>query len=194
MRWDRHPHAFSSLHVSMIRAGEKGGFLEEVLSRVSEFVRRQDELRNKFIGSMIYPSVLMLGGLTAITVLMMVVVPKIRPLLEQQNLPWPTIVIFGVADALQNHYVEVLGVALVLIVAVDGFLSERFRPSALGADSVARRGRRQDLHDGCPVPLLPDLRHAAGERDFRSSTRCVFRRTRWATRFWPKRSTRPPTA
>ncbi|MFQ5804876.1 MAG: type II secretion system F family protein [Phycisphaerae bacterium] len=124
---DRHRHAFSHLHVSMIRAGEKGGFLEEVLTRVSEFVRRQDELRNKFIGSMIYPCILMLGGLTAITVLMMVVVPKIRPLLEAQDLPWPTTVVFGVSDLLGQHYLEVLGVAVVVVVIVAGFFQ-----SALG--------------------------------------------------------------
>jgi general secretion pathway protein F len=124
---DRHPRAFSHLHVSMIRAGEKGGFLEEVLTRVSEFIRRQDELRNKFVGSMIYPCVLLLGGLTAITVLMMVVVPRIRPLLEAQDLPWPTKVVFGVSDVLGRHYVEVAGVALVVLIVVAAFFQ-----SALG--------------------------------------------------------------
>jgi len=124
---DRHPHAFVHLHVSMIRAGEKGGFLEEVLTRVSEFVRRQDELRNKFIGSMIYPCILLLGGLTAITVVMMVVVPKIRPLLEAQQLPWPTKVVFGVSDLLREQYLGVLGVVLVVMVVVAGFFQ-----SALG--------------------------------------------------------------
>lgn len=130
---DRHPHAFSHLHVSMIRAGEKGGFLEEVLSRVSEFVRRQDELRNKFIGSMIYPCVLLLGGLTAITVLMMVVVPKIRPLLEAQDLPWPTMVVFGASDVLGKRYLEVFGVVLVVLMIVTGFFQ-----SSLGRRLLAK--------------------------------------------------------
>jgi general secretion pathway protein F/type IV pilus assembly protein PilC len=124
---DRHPHAFAHLHVSMIRAGEKGGFLEEVLTRVSEFVRRQDELRNKFIGSMIYPCVLMMGGLTAITVLMMFVVPKIRPLLDRQDLLWPTKVIFGINDLLGRHYLEVVGAVLLVVVVLAGFFQ-----SALG--------------------------------------------------------------
>ncbi|GAF83159.1 unnamed protein product, partial [marine sediment metagenome] len=124
--FDRHPQAFSHLHVSMIRAGEKGGFLEEVLSRVSEFVRRQDELRNKFVGSMIYPCVLLLGGLTAITVLMMVVVPKIRPLLEAQDLPWPTMVVFGISDVLGTRYLEVLGVLLVVLMIATGFFQSSF--------------------------------------------------------------------
>jgi general secretion pathway protein F len=119
---DRHPNAFSHLHVSMIRAGEKGGFIEEVLTRVAEFVRRQDELRNKFLGSMIYPCVLLMGGLTAITILMIVVVPKIRPLLEAQNLPWPTRVVFGASDLIGHHYLELLGGIIVALMVIVGFM------------------------------------------------------------------------
>ena len=47
----KHPEAFPELHGSMVRAGEKGGFLEDVLARLSEFVSRQDALKNKFIGA-----------------------------------------------------------------------------------------------------------------------------------------------
>ncbi len=99
---DKHPHAFMPLHVSMIRAGEKGGFLEDVLTRLSEFVARQDALRNKFIGSMIYPCVLLLAGIIAVTALMLIVVPRIRDLLESQQLPWNTRLIFWISDSLRS--------------------------------------------------------------------------------------------
>jgi general secretion pathway protein F/type IV pilus assembly protein PilC len=119
---DRHPHAFLPLHVSMIRAGEKGGFLEEVLARVADFVRRQDELRNKFLGSMIYPCVLLVGGLSAVTLLMLLVVPQIRGLLEDQALPWPTRVVFTLSDVLGAHYFEIGGTLLVIAIVIVGFL------------------------------------------------------------------------
>src|SRR5947207_2640784 len=51
----KHPNAFNSLSIAMIRAGEQGGFLEDVLTRIAMFTERQDELKNKLIGSMIYP-------------------------------------------------------------------------------------------------------------------------------------------
>ena len=95
----KHPHAFPTLHVSTVRAGEAGGFLEEVLARLSNFVERQDELKNKFIGAMIYPCILLTGGLAAVILLMAFVVPQIRPMLAGQNLPWPTIVVFALSDA-----------------------------------------------------------------------------------------------
>ncbi len=123
---DRHPSVFSPLHVSMIRAGEKGGFLEEVLTRVSDFVRRQDELRNKFVGAMIYPCVLMMGGLGAVTLLMVIVVPRIRGLLEAQDLPWPTKVVFGISDTFQEHYLSLVGAIVIAIVIIVGFFKSPF--------------------------------------------------------------------
>lgn len=106
---EKHPQAFTNLHVSMVRAGEKGGFLEDVLQRLSDFVARQDELRNKFIGSMIYPCVLLGGGITAVSLLMVLVVPRIRELLEAQQLPFATRVVFGVSDMLSRHYLSLAG-------------------------------------------------------------------------------------
>lgn len=112
----KHPNAFNPLHVAMIRAGEKGGFLEEVLTRVSEFVARQDELRNKFVGSMVYPVILMSVGLIAIVFVMTFVVPRIRVLLEQQELPWPTVVVFTVSDTIRDQYIGLLlAIALIVI-------------------------------------------------------------------------------
>lgn len=111
---DRHPHAFPPLHASMVRAGEAGGFLEDVLTRMSEFVARQDELRNKFIGSMIYPVVLLTAGVGAVVLLMLLVVPNIRTMLEQQQLPAITRIVFAISDALSHQYLTVAAVVFVL--------------------------------------------------------------------------------
>jgi general secretion pathway protein F len=112
----KHPHAFPELHASMVRAGEKGGFLEDVLSRLAEFVSRQDALRNKFIGAMIYPCILLFGAIAAVVFIMTFVVPGIRNVLEGQELPLPTRIVFTVSDTLKHHYAYLLG-ALVLVVA-----------------------------------------------------------------------------
>ncbi|MCD6364340.1 MAG: type II secretion system F family protein, partial [Planctomycetes bacterium] len=58
----RHPRAFTELQAAMIRAGERAGFLEEVLTNLGRFLDRQDELRNKVRGAMIYPMVLTTFG------------------------------------------------------------------------------------------------------------------------------------
>ena len=129
----KHPHAFLPLQVSMVRAGEKGGFLEDVLTRLSEFVARQDALRNKFIGAMVYPCVLLTAGTAAVTLLMVLVVPRIRTLLEAQELPVITQLVFAASDVLSKHYFQ-LGIVLVMLAgAVIAFFS-----SNMGRDLWAR--------------------------------------------------------
>lgn len=122
----KHPQAFNPVHVAMIRAGERGGFLEEVLSRLSEFVTRADELKNKFIAAMMYPMILMTVLLGAVTVIMAFVVPSIRPMIEGQTLPLPTQIVFGVTDLFATQYPLIGGITLILVIGMGGFIqSER---------------------------------------------------------------------
>jgi general secretion pathway protein F len=115
---EKHPRVFPQLHVAMVRAGEKGGFLEDVLSRLSDFVARQDALRNKFIGAMIYPAVLLTVLTAAVTIVMVYVVPRIKDLLESQNLPLASRIVFGFSTMIEHHFLEIIGVILVLVIAL----------------------------------------------------------------------------
>jgi general secretion pathway protein F len=120
----KHPHVFQELHAAMVRAGEKGGFLEDVLARLSEFVARQDALKNKFIGALIYPCILLMGAIGAVSFIMAYVVPKIRSVLEGQALPLPTRIVFGLSDVLRLHGLLLLGgIALVVIAIIAYFRS-----------------------------------------------------------------------
>jgi general secretion pathway protein F/type IV pilus assembly protein PilC len=112
----KHPNVFNDLAVAMVRAGEQGGFLEDVLARIAVFTERQDELRNKLIGSMIYPCVLMGAGVTVVTLLMVFVVPKIRGFLERADKPWVTTALFALSDFMQTNGLYVLGVAVILAI------------------------------------------------------------------------------
>lgn len=111
---EKHSNVFPELHISMVRAGEQGGFLEEVFNRIANFTTRQDELRNKLLGSMIYPSVLMLVATGVVVFLMSYVVPKVEPLLRKMDLPPMTLVMFAISEGVRT-YGAVVAVALVLL-------------------------------------------------------------------------------
>ncbi len=108
----QHPGFFSPLHSSMVRAGESGGFLEEVLARIAIFSEKQDELRNKVAGSMIYPAILVVAGGAVLLVVMFVVVPKIRPYLREETFNVFTYIVFWSCDVLRDHYTLILIAAL----------------------------------------------------------------------------------
>lgn len=79
----QHPKVFSELAVSMVRAGQEGGFLEDVLKRVAMFVENQEDLKSKVIGSLAYPVFLAFAGAAVVTVLMVFFVPKFESIFEK---------------------------------------------------------------------------------------------------------------
>lgn len=118
----KHPHAFSILHASMVRAGEQGGFLEEVLGRIAIFSEKQDELRNKVVGAMIYPAILVFVGSSVVILLMTVVVPKLREHLRPETFNVLTIIVFGICDVLVAHYLAIVFATFFLAIGVSALL------------------------------------------------------------------------
>ncbi len=119
------PQAFPPVHVAMVRAGEKGGFLEAVLARLGTMVLAQAELRSNVVGSMTYPAVLAFVGTAIICVIFIVFVPQFRSMLNpEQKLPMISIVVFGTSDFLGRAWPFVVG-ALVAAGVAFWTLSDR---------------------------------------------------------------------
>src|SRR5437660_12133781 len=87
-----HPKVFSDLYVNMIRAGESSGALDVVLVRLADFTEGQALLRNKIIGAMLYPAIMVVVGIAIVGILFVVVIPKVTKIFEDLNvsLPWST--------------------------------------------------------------------------------------------------------
>lgn len=99
------PGAFPSVHVAMVRAGEKGGFLEKVFSRLGAMTLAQAELRAQVIGSLVYPAILGVMGTVIAGVIFGFFVPKFRETLSSMGgeLPMVTKVVFGMSDAMTQY-------------------------------------------------------------------------------------------
>ena len=110
-----HPDVFNSFHAAMVRAGEKAGFLEDVLGNLAGFLERQDELRSKVRSAMIYPMVLTIVGAMAMFVMLTFIVPRFKPFFVRVALPMPTRILFAASDALVHH-AWLLGCVILLMV------------------------------------------------------------------------------
>jgi len=112
------PGVFPPVHVAMVRAGEKGGFLESVLAKLGALVTKQAELRSKIVGNLIYPAVLIVLGLVIGGVIFGVFVPKFRPMLSRlgDDLPAITSFVFAISDAIGKHGL-VTGIVLLVALA-----------------------------------------------------------------------------
>jgi type II secretion system protein F len=87
----KHPRAFSKIYVAMVRAGETGGMLEGVLSRLADFAEAEDELKGRVKSMLIYPCIMVTVGIAAVTILMTVVMPKITGIYKDLNQTLPAI-------------------------------------------------------------------------------------------------------
>ncbi len=113
----KHPKIFSSFYVSMVRAGEAGGVLESVLTRLGEFLETSEELKDYIKSSMVYPLFLVFVGGASIIILMTFVIPKFSMIFSDmgQAIPFTTRVLLGLSGILSNYWWLILFVLAVLI-------------------------------------------------------------------------------
>jgi general secretion pathway protein F/type IV pilus assembly protein PilC len=78
-----HPKVFDELAVSMIRAGQEGGFLEDVLKRIASFVEHQEDMKSKVIGALAYPVFLAVTGFVVLNILIIFFVPNFKPVFSK---------------------------------------------------------------------------------------------------------------
>jgi len=100
-----HPKVFSNLYVNMVAAGEASGTLEQVLDRLADFMENQSKLRGKVVAALAYPVLMSLIGVVLISVMMVVVVPKVTSIFASLDraLPWYTSLLITVSDILSSN-------------------------------------------------------------------------------------------
>ncbi|MEL0099880.1 MAG: type II secretion system F family protein, partial [Opitutae bacterium] len=117
-----YPKTFDKLYVNMVKAGEAGGVLDLVLTRLAQFQEKSIRTIKKVKSAMIYPSVIMFVAVGIVTLLMMVVVPQFESIFDQMlrgaPLPGPTQVVVNISDLFSSNPILVLGGMAGLIVGV----------------------------------------------------------------------------
>jgi len=108
---------FSSLYISMVRAGEAGGALESTLRQLSDYLERSQLLRGEVINALIYPAFLIVGVLGSLALLLAYVVPQFVPIFKDLGVPIPLIteVILNLGEFLSAYGLAVLVGLIALI-------------------------------------------------------------------------------
>jgi type II secretion system protein F len=108
---DRYPRVFTNVYVSMIRAGEASGQLDDILVRLADFLEASQRLKREIKGAMTYPvvSLVMIFGITGF--LMIAIVPKFKEVFSSLDVQLPGLTkgILAMSDFCQEQWAVILG-------------------------------------------------------------------------------------
>jgi type IV pilus assembly protein PilC len=116
-----HPRIFNDLYVNMVKAGEVGGVLELVLTRLAEFQEKAAKVKNKVVAAMVYPLIVMTMAVAIMGFLLVFIVPKFEAIFHDMlgNKPLPAITTFviGASNFVKNHGLLLLGAVVAIVSA-----------------------------------------------------------------------------
>jgi len=120
--FEKYPKVFSEIYVNMVRAGEAGGILDDIMKRLASQVEQDASMRKKVKGAMTYPIVILAVTVIAFFGITMFVLPKIGKILtdlggEDAKLPIYTEIMLSVSDIMQHYGLFVI-VGLVAVIFV----------------------------------------------------------------------------
>ncbi len=115
----KYPKVFSNFHVNLVKAGEASGTLEEVLDRLRRHYEQTGEVRERVVGAMIYPLIIVFVGIGTITFFMTVMVPRFATMFKEmgRTMPLPTRVLIAVSDGFTHYWWIGVGLIIVGVIA-----------------------------------------------------------------------------
>lgn len=125
----RHPDVFSRFYISMIRAGEESGKLEDVFSFLADYLERSYALSSKAKNALMYPAFVLTAFIGVIIVMMVVVIPRLTAVFADlgQTVPLYTQIVINVSVFLQRY-----GIYFLILLAIGAVLAWRFGKTPKG--------------------------------------------------------------
>ncbi|MBA5865722.1 MAG: type II secretion system F family protein [Nitrospira sp. CR1.3] len=119
----RHPKVFDDLYVNMVHAGEVGGLLDTILTRLAKHIEKAMKLKGQIKSAMVYPAAILGVAGVVITVLMIWVIPIFAKMFEElsngkMGLPGPTQMVIEISNAFQSYWYIAIAVAVAAVSVV----------------------------------------------------------------------------
>lgn len=115
---EKHPNVFSPIYINMVRAGEAGGILDEILKKLATQQEKDSKIRGKFKSAMTYPLILLSITTLVFLALMVFVMPRIGKIIQdlagpEAELPTLTKIMLSISDFMVSKWYILLGVAVI---------------------------------------------------------------------------------
>jgi type IV pilus assembly protein PilC len=124
----KHPQYFDALYLNMVKAGEAGGILDQILERLAAFAEKAEAIRGKVKGALTYPVVVMLFAVLIVAFVIVFVVPKFKEVFVEMKVDMPPLTqgLLKVADFAQHWWWAVL-IGIGVLVFANRLLMRTYR-------------------------------------------------------------------
>jgi type IV pilus assembly protein PilC len=114
-----HPKVFDELFVQLVRAGEIGGILDTILQRLGAYIEKNEKLKRRVKGAMVYPAIVLTVAVGVVVVLIAFVVPTFEKMFKDFGgaLPGPTQFLVDVSNGFRSSWYLWLGILIAALVA-----------------------------------------------------------------------------
>lgn len=115
-----YPGIFDKLYVNLVKAGEEAGVLDQVLDRLAFYIEKSNALKAKITGALWYPVITMIIAISAVTIVLVFVIPKFQQLFSDQGqqLPMLTLKVVAISESLQANWYIYLGTVIAVPVGL----------------------------------------------------------------------------
>lgn len=115
-----HPQIFSRLYINMVKAGESGGFLESILTRLTQYLQSRKEIRDYLISVMIYPLILTIVSGISITILITFVIPRFARIFSDigETIPLPTQILLYLSQIVREYWWVGLSIIIIFFLSL----------------------------------------------------------------------------
>jgi len=116
----KHPKIFDQLYVNLIAAGEVGGILDTILSRLAAYIEKALKLKKQVKGAMVYPATIISIAVVVIGVILVFVIPTFAKMFADfgGTLPMPTLIVIAISNFLQRYILVIIGVFYCIKIAI----------------------------------------------------------------------------
>ncbi len=116
----KHPKAFDELYVNLVAAGEVGGILDTILSRLAAYIEKAMKLKKRVKGAMVYPITIMAIAVIVVGVILVFVIPTFAKMFADfgGELPAPTKFVIALSNFLKRYIIVIIGAGIAINVAI----------------------------------------------------------------------------
>jgi len=120
-----HPKTFDELYIQLVAAGEVGGILDTILNRLAAHIEKNEKLKRKVKGAMVYPTIVIIVAILVTAVLLLKVTPTFEKMFNDfgKALPAPTQIVIDISHWLQAYIFHIVGIIAAVVISFRLFVA-----------------------------------------------------------------------